>query len=94
LERITRSVDEPDSPRHEGRLKAEPSHITAHFSDVDYSAILRLAIAFDISDADLGRAYVGARDTYAASNAGMDEFVLEMEAVKRPSDPRAGRKAS
>jgi hypothetical protein len=71
----------------------EPSHIMALFSDVDYSAILRLAIAFDISDADLGRAYVHARDTYAASNAEMDEFVLEMEAAARSSNPGAGRKA-
>jgi hypothetical protein len=63
----------------------EPSHIMALFSDVDYSVILRLAIAFDISDADLAGAYVHARDTYAASNAEMDEFVLEMEAVTRSS---------
>jgi hypothetical protein len=57
----------------------EPCHIMALFSDVDYSSILRLAITFDISDADLARAYVRARDTYAASNAEMDEFLLEME---------------
>jgi hypothetical protein len=63
----------------------EPSHIMALFSDVDYSAILRLAIAFDISDADLARAYVHARNVYAASNAEMDEFVLEMDAVTQDS---------
>ncbi len=39
----------------------EPSHVMALFSDVDYSSILRLAIAFGISDADLARAYVRAR---------------------------------
>ena len=61
----------------------------ALFSDVDYSSILRLAIAFDISDADLARAYVYARDTYGVSNAEMDEFVLEMEAVT-PSNSGAG----
>jgi hypothetical protein len=63
----------------------EPYHIMALFSDVDYSSILRLAIAFDISDADLARAYVHARDIYAASNAEMDEFVLEMDAVTQYS---------
>jgi hypothetical protein len=63
----------------------KPSHIMALFSDVDYSSILRLAIAFDISDADLARAYVHARNIYAASNAEMDEFVLEMDAVRQYS---------
>ncbi len=33
------------------------------FSDVNYAALLRLAIAFDISDDDLARAHVRARDT-------------------------------
>jgi hypothetical protein len=67
----------------------EPSHIMALFSDVDYSSILRLAIAFGISDADLARAYVRARDTYAASNAEMDEFVLEMETVTPSNSGRS-----
>jgi len=63
----------------------EPSHVMALFSDVDYASILRLAIAFDISDADLAKAYVHARNAYAASNAEMDEFALEMDAVARSS---------
>ncbi len=72
----------------------EPSHIMALFSDVDYAVLLRLAIVFDISDADLARAYVHARDVYAASNADMDEFVLEMEAVARSAGSDAGGRAS
>jgi Nucleotidyl transferase AbiEii toxin, Type IV TA system len=67
----------------------EPSHVMALFSDVDYSSILRLAIAFNISDADLAHAYVNARDTYAASNAEMDEFVLEMNAVATSNSGRS-----
>jgi hypothetical protein len=57
----------------------EPAHIMALFSDVDYSVLLRLAIIFDISDAELAQAYVRARDLYAASNAELDEFVAERE---------------
>lgn|GEM_PF-2969865 len=95
IENVSRiPVAKADIKRMLATGTGEPSHIMALFSDVDYSAILRLAIAFDISDADLGRAYVHARDTYAASNAEMDEFVLEMEAATRSTNPGAGRKAS
>jgi len=86
-------VTEADIRRILATGTGEPSHVMALFSDVDYAVILRLAIAFDISDADLARAYVRARDTYAASNADMDEFVLEMEVVKQTSNPHAGQKA-
>jgi hypothetical protein len=71
----------------------EPSHVMALFSDVDFETLLRLAIVFDISDADLAQAYARARDVYAASNAEMDGFAAEMEIVAR-SDAEAGRKAS
>jgi len=71
----------------------EPSHVMALFSDVNFETLLRLAIAFDISDADLAQAYARARDVYAASNAEMDEFAAEMEIVAR-SDAGTGRKAS
>jgi hypothetical protein len=86
IENVSRvPVTEADIKRMLSTGTGQPSHIMALFSDVDYSVILRLAIAFDISDADLARAYVRARDGYAASNADMDEFVLEMEAVTRSS---------
>jgi hypothetical protein len=95
IENVSRiPVTRPDLKRMLATGTGEPSHIMALFSDVDYSAILRLAIAFNVSDADLARAYIRARDTYAASNAEMDEFVLEMEAVMQSSDPGAARKAS
>jgi hypothetical protein len=61
--------------------EGEPSHIMALFSDVNYAALLRLAIVFRISDDDFARAYIHARDTYAAANADFDAFVREMEAV-------------
>jgi hypothetical protein len=59
----------------------EPSHIMALFSDVNYAALLRLAVVFGISDDDFARAFIHARETYAAANADFDAFVLEMEAV-------------
>ena len=94
IENVSRiPVTKADLKRMLATGSGEPSHIMALFSDVDYSAILRLAIAFDISDADLARAYVCARETYAASNAEMDEFVLEMDAVTR-SNSGPGRKAT
>jgi len=90
LENVSRiPVTKADIKRMLATGTGEPSHVMALFSDVDYSGVLRLAIAFDISDADLARAYVRARDTYAASNAEMDEFVLEMETLMRfPAGPR------
>jgi hypothetical protein len=58
-----------------------PSHIMALFSDVNYTTLLRLAIVFGISDDDFARAYIHARDTYAAANPDFDAFVREIEAV-------------
>jgi hypothetical protein len=72
----------------------EPSHVMALFSDVDFETLLRLAIVFEISDVDLARAYVHARDAYAAANSEMDEFVVEMESVARSSDVGTGQEAS
>jgi hypothetical protein len=84
IENVSRvPVTEDDIRRMLITGTGEPSHVMALFSDVDYAAILRLAIAFDISDADLARAYVHARDTYAASNAEMDELLAEMDAATR-----------
>ena len=67
----------------------EASHVRVLFEEVDLTTLMKLAIGFAISDAVLARAYVHARDTYAVSNADMDEFVLEMEAVKRSTNPSA-----
>ena len=86
IENVSRiPVTRDDIKRMLSTGDGEPSHIMALFSDVDYAALLRLAIAFDIPDDDLARAYVHARDTYAAANADLDGFVLEMEAVERRS---------
>ena len=95
IENVSRiPVTKADIKRMLATGVGEPSHVMALFSDVDYSVILRLAIAFDISDTDLIHAYVHARDTCAASNDEMDEFVLEMDAIARSSNPGAGRKVS
>jgi hypothetical protein len=95
IENVSRiPVTREDIRRMLATGSGEPSHVMALFSDVDYAVLLRLAIVFDISDADLARAYVGARDIYAAANADMDDFVLEMEAVARSAGPGAGGQAS
>src|SRR6266436_580014 len=68
IENVSRiPVTKADIKRMLATGTGEPSHIMALFSDVDYSSILRLAIAFGISDAE------------------MDEFVLEMDAVTQSS---------
>ena len=64
----------------------EPSHIMALFSDVSLSTLMRLAIAFEISDAVLARAYVHAREVYGAYNPEMDEIAQEMGIGVLPSD--------
>src|ERR1700730_9921729 len=60
-----------------------PSHVMALFGDVDFSTLMRLAIAFDIFDDDLANAYVHARDVYAARNPEMYEFAEEMAIIAR-----------
>lgn len=88
IENVSRiPVNEDDIRRMLATGTGEPSHIMALFSDVDYAVLLRLAITY--IHADLARAYIHARDTYAASNADMDELVLEMESVERSSNPSA-----
>jgi hypothetical protein len=57
----------------------EPSHVMALFGgDVSLTTLIRLVIAFEISDVTLARAYVRARDEYAAANAELDEFAAEL----------------
>jgi hypothetical protein len=67
----------------------EPSHVMALFSDVGLSTLMRLAIAFEISDEVLARGYVHARDAYAVSNPEMDELAAEMGIGALPSDGHA-----
>jgi hypothetical protein len=74
--------------------EGEPSHVMALFSDVDYTVLLRLAIAFGISDDDFARAYIHARDAYAAANSDFDAFVREMEAVWQAEKARGPAGAS
>ena len=63
----------------------EPSHIMALFSDVSLSTLMRLAIAFEIPDDTLAKAYRHAREVYAAANAEMDAFVED--AIRDASRP-------
>jgi hypothetical protein len=63
--------------------EGEPSHIMALYSDIDLTSLMRLAIAFDISDEVLARAYIHARDVYGACNPEMDDFAAEMALTER-----------
>jgi hypothetical protein len=84
IENVSRiPVTRDDVKRMLSTGEGVPSHIMALFSDVDYTTLLRLAIVFGISDDDFARAYIHARDAYAAANPDFDAFVLEMEAVWR-----------
>ena len=82
IENVSRiPVTRDDVKRMLSTGEGEPSHIMALFSDVNYATLLRLAIVFGISDDDFARAYIHARETYAAANPDFDAFVLEMETV-------------
>jgi hypothetical protein len=56
----------------------DPSHMRALFGDVALSALIRLAIAYDISDEILASAYVRARSKYAAANPELDQFARDI----------------
>jgi hypothetical protein len=91
IENVSRiPVTRDDIKRMLSTGEGEPSHIMALFSDVNYTALLRLAIVFEISDDDFVRAYIHARDTYAAANPDFDAFVLEMETVWEAEKAQAG----
>jgi hypothetical protein len=86
IENVSRiPVTREDIKRMLATGEGEPSHIMALFSDVNYAALLRLAIVFDISDDDFARAYIHARDTYAVINPDFDAFVREMETIWQAS---------
>jgi hypothetical protein len=81
--RVTRA----DLPTLLGSGSGESSHVRALFSDVNLSTLIRLAIAYGISDADLAKAYARARDVYGAANPEMDEFVIDIGVASTPPAP-------
>ncbi|MBV9246200.1 MAG: hypothetical protein JO366_15460, partial [Methylobacteriaceae bacterium] len=62
----------------------EPSHARALFSDVPLSTLMRLLIDYRISDATFARAYVRARDRYAAANPEIEALVIDLGLAPRP----------
>ena len=56
----------------------DPSHVRALFGDVSLTTLLRLAMAFGISDAELAQAYSLARRNHAASQPDLDRFLGEV----------------
>ena len=90
IENVSRvAVNKADLKRMLATGAGEPSHVSVLFGgDVDLSTLMRLAIAFEVSDDDLARAYVHARDVYAAYNPDMEEFAQEMAIATQPSDAK------
>lgn len=58
--------------------EGEPAHVRVLFEEVDLTTLMQLAIAFDISDPVLAKAYLHARQVYGAYNPDMDEIAREM----------------
>jgi hypothetical protein len=58
--------------------EGDPSHVRALFGDVSLSTLLRLAMAFGISDGELARAYGNARKNHAACQPDLDRFAAEL----------------
>ena len=55
--------------------EGEGSHLRALFGDVDLHTLLRLATFYGLNDKTLALAYARARETAAAANAELDEYV-------------------
>jgi hypothetical protein len=66
--------------------EGEPSHVRVLFEEIDLTTLMQLAIAFEISDAVLAKAYVRARELHGAYNPDMDEIVREIGIAGLPSD--------
>ena len=87
IENVSRiPVSKADLKRILATGEGEPSHVRVLFEEVDLTTLMQLAIAFEISDAVLARAYVHAREVHGAYNPDMDEIALEMGIVGLPFD--------
>jgi hypothetical protein len=64
--------------------EGEPAHVRVLFEEVDLTTLMKLAIAFDISDAILAKAFVHAREVYCLYNPDMDEIAREMGVASLP----------
>jgi hypothetical protein len=58
--------------------EGDPSHVRALFGDVSLGTLIKLAIAFGISDAALAEAYARARRLHAARQPDLDRFAAEL----------------
>lgn len=79
-------VGEADIRRMLSSGEGEPPHVRVLFEEVDLTTLMQLAIAFEISDAVLARAYLHAREVYGAYNPDLDEIAREMGIAGLPSD--------
>jgi hypothetical protein len=65
--------------------EGESSHVRVLFEEIDLTTLMRLAIAFEISDAVLVRAYLRAREVHGVYNPDMDEIAREMGISSLPA---------
>jgi hypothetical protein len=79
------SVSKDDVKRILATGEGEPSHVRVVFEEVDLTTLMQIAIAFEISDAALAKAYVHARHVYRLYNPDMDEIASEMRIAATPS---------
>ena len=64
--------------------EGESSHLRALFGDVDFETLIRIGIRHDISNSEIGRAYMRAVRTSAARNTELDEWCAEILETSPP----------
>jgi hypothetical protein len=55
----------------------EPSHLRALFGDVTFETLVRIGIRYGVSNEEIGRAYLVARERAAARNEALDAWCTE-----------------
>jgi hypothetical protein len=72
-------------PAHKSNLRhiletgeGEPAHVHVIFNELDLITLMKLAIAFDISDPTLVKAYLHARKRYAVFNTELEEIARQL----------------
>jgi hypothetical protein len=83
------AVSKADLKRMLATGDGEPAHVRALFGDVSLTTLMRLAIAFEISDPVLATAYLHAREVHGAYNPDLEEIAQELGIVAQSSDATA-----
>ena len=80
-------VSKADLKRMLATGDGEAAHVRVLFEEVDLATLMKLAIAFEISDAALARADAQARKVHGAYNPEMNDIALEMGIAVPSFDP-------